>query len=141
MVEKIDQETRSGIMRQVRDNNTKPEKAVRSLLHALGFRFWLHNSALPGKPDICLPKLKTAIFVHGCFWHRHKGCKRATTPVSNTPYWSKKFERNVARDAENARQLKKEGWKVVTVWECELKNSQKLSRRLAALLKAQAKKP
>ncbi len=139
MADTVDQKTRSRIMRQVQGKNTGPEKAVRSLLHAMGFRFRLHNGDLPGKPDICLSKFKTAIFVHGCFWHRHKGCKRATMPVSNIPYWSEKFERNVAREIKNARLLRKEGWKVATVWECELKNPEKLSRRLAAFLNARLK--
>ncbi len=91
---------------------------VRSLLHRMGYRFRLHRKDLPGNPDIVLPKYKTVIFVHGCFWHRHKGCKYAYTPKSRTEFWNTKFEKNIARDKQVRKELKKLGWKVMVVWEC-----------------------
>lgn len=121
-------------MAQVKGRNTGPEKAVRSLLHQLGYRFRLQRSDLPGKPDIVLPKFKTVLFVHGCFWHRHPGCKRATTPASNRDYWDKKFARTVARDAKNERELADMGWRVLVVWECELKDMDALEGKLTSFL-------
>ena len=119
---------RSDIMRRVRSVNTAPEIKVRSLLHRLGFRFRLHRKDLPGNPDIVLPKHSAVIFVHGCFWHRHPGCSRTTTPASHRDYWLPKFSRTVERDFKNQEQLRSSGWKVVVVWECELKNLDILSR-------------
>ncbi len=127
-------EKRSWTMAQVKGRNTGPEKAVRSLLHQLGYRFRLQRSDLPGKPDIVLPKFKTVLFVHGCFWHRHPGCKRATTPASNRDYWDKKFARTVARDAKNERELADMGWRVLVVWECELKDMDALEGKLTSFL-------
>ena len=127
-------EKRSWTMAQVKGRNTGPEKAVRSLLHKLGYRFRLQRSDLPGKPDIVLPKFKTVLFVHGCFWHRHPGCKRATTPASNRDYWDKKFARTVARDAKNERELADMGWRVLVVWECELKDMDALEGKLTSFL-------
>jgi DNA mismatch endonuclease (patch repair protein) len=106
-------------MRSVRSRHTKPEILVRSALHRLGFRFRLHRKDLPGKPDIVLPKLKTAIFVNGCFWHRHSGCAKATSPKSNVDFWNAKFEANVARDLSNRIELESMGWRVVVVWQCQ----------------------
>ena len=117
-------------MRRVRSVNTAPEIKVRSLLHRLGFRFRLHRKDLPGNPDIVLPKHSAVIFVHGCFWHRHPGCSRATTPASHRDYWLPKFSRTVERDFKNQEQLRSSGWKVVVVWECELKNLDILADRL-----------
>jgi len=113
-------EKRSWNMSRIRGKDTKPEVLVRSMLHRAGYRFRKNVSTLPGKPDIVLPKYRTVIFVHGCFWHRHKGCKDATTPKSNKAFWRKKFERNVSNDRKHARELRKLGWKVVTVWSCQL---------------------
>jgi len=90
------------------------------MLHRAGYRFRKNVSSLPGRPDIVLPKYRTVIFVHGCFWHRHKGCKDATTPKTNKAFWKKKFERNVANDKKHARDLKKLGWRVITVWSCDI---------------------
>lgn len=112
---------RSQIMSKIRAKNTRPEIIVRSLLHSLGFRFRLHRKDLPGKPDVVLPKYKIAIFVHGCFWHQHPNCKRASMPKSNVGYWKHKLLRNVERDASHAQALEQLGWKVVVVWECETK--------------------
>jgi DNA mismatch endonuclease (patch repair protein) len=121
-------------MAQVKDRNTCPEKTVRSLLHSMGYRFRLQRTDLPGKPDIVLPKFKTAICVHGCFWHRHPECKRATTPASNTEYWNTKFARTVARDARNQGFLEAGGWRILVVWECELKNLAALRARIYNIL-------
>lgn len=118
-------------MAQVKGRDTGPEKIVRSLLHRMGYRFRLQREGLPGKPDIVLLKFKTALFVHGCFWHRHPDCKRATTPTSNTAYWDKKFARTIARDAKTKKELEALGWHVLIVWECELKNLTVLQARLS----------
>ena len=110
-----------------------PELIVRSLLHRAGYRFTVNgpkNKQLPGKPDIVLPKYKTVIFVHGCFWHRHKGCKGATTPKTRTEWWQAKFDRNVSNDKRHVRELRKLGWHVLTVWECELPKPEKVLKRL-----------
>lgn len=127
-------EERSDIMRRVRSTDTTPERKVRSLLHKLGFRFRLHRSDLPGKPDIVLPKRRTVIFVHGCFWHRHPGCSRATTPASNQEYWLPKFRRTMERDAKNQDELRRQGWNVIVVWECEVKRLTNYPTELAELV-------
>lgn len=111
---------RSRVMRRVKSADTKPEMRVRRWLHAQGFRFRLHRKDLPGKPDIVLPKHKTVILVHGCFWHGHPGCKAADLPASNREYWERKIGRNTERDERNRRLIEKLGWRVVVVWECEL---------------------
>ncbi len=113
-------------MAQVKSENTSPELAIRKLLHRLGFRFRLHRKDLPGKPDIVLPKHKTVIFVHGCFWHGHLGCKRASRPTSNTDFWNKKLDRNIERDRAAREELEKIGWRVMTIWECEIKDTEKM---------------
>jgi DNA mismatch endonuclease (patch repair protein) len=115
----LSKEKRSWNMSRIRSTDTVPEKVVRSYLHKNGFRFRLHVKTLPGHPDIVLPKYKTVVEVRGCFWHRHPGCKIATTPSSNTNYWQKKFERNVERDKRHAEELKALGWNLVVVWGCE----------------------
>lgn len=130
-MDKVSPEKRSWTMAQVKGRNTGPEKVVRSLLHRMGYRFRIQRADLPGKPDIVLPKYRTVIFVHGCFWHRHPGCKRATTPTSNATYWDKKFARTVARDAKNQKELEALGWHVLIVWECELKYLPALQVRLS----------
>jgi DNA mismatch endonuclease, patch repair protein len=121
-------------MSRIRSSNTSPERIVRSTLHALGFRFRLHRKDLPGSPDVVLPKYKTAIFVHGCFWHRHKGCKFAYTPKSRLDFWLRKFEENVLRDRRVKRQIQKLGWRPLVIWECQTRQPLELSRRLARLL-------
>lgn len=127
-------EQRSRTMAKVKGRNTRPEILLRSLLHGRGFRFRLHRKDLPGKPDIVLPKYRTVIFVNGCFWHRHPGCKRASMPATNVAYWERKFARNVARDAANKVALEQIGWRVLVVWECELRDSGALVDNLAATL-------
>jgi len=135
-MDKISPQERSRVMAQVKGKNTAPEKRVRSLLHKMGFRFRLHRKDLPGAPDIVLAKWKTVIFVHGCFWHRHPGCKRASTPASNMDYWNRKFARNQARDVDNQSRLTSLGWRVIIVWECELRDINSLEKRLIDLLTA-----
>jgi DNA mismatch endonuclease (patch repair protein) len=129
-MDSVDTAKRSEIMSHVKGRDTKPEILVRSLLHRMGFRFRLQARDLPGKPDIVLPKWKTVVFVNGCFWHRHKGCKHATTPSTHVEYWTKKFKENVKRDRYNRSRLKKEGWRVLTIWECELRDMEKLSAKV-----------
>ena len=107
-------------MSRIRGKDTKPEIAVRKWLFSHGYRYRKNVEKLPGKPDIVLPKYKTVIFVHGCFWHRHPGCKRATTPATNVEYWEKKFNRNVENDENHRSELERMGYQVLTLWECEL---------------------
>jgi DNA mismatch endonuclease (patch repair protein) len=121
-------------MSKVKGRDTRPEKTVRSLLHNMGYRFRLQRTDLPGKPDIVLPGRQTVVFVHGCFWHRHPGCKRATTPASRTEYWSPKFARTVARDARNQELLKAGGWRILVIWECELRDLAALRTRVRHVL-------
>ena len=135
MTDIISAARRSEVMSLVRGKNTKPEVAVRSLVHGLGFRFRLHRKDLPGRPDIVLPRLRTVLFVHGCFWHRHPDCKYAYTPKSRARFWEAKFSANVRRDEAAERELADLGWKVVVVWECELRKKDRLERRLGRLLR------
>ena len=121
---------RSEIMARVRSKNTRPELAVRSGLHRMGFRFRLHRADLPGHPDIVLPRFKAAVFVHGCFWHGHPNCRHADRPTSNIGFWNKKIDRNISRDRTNRSALKRLGWTVVTVWECSIRSREGLRARL-----------
>lgn len=121
-----DKATRSYNMSQIRSKNTKPEDTVRKFLFSSGLRYRKNDKRYPGKPDIVLPKYKTVIFVNGCFWHGHKGCKYYVTPKSNTDYWLPKIQRNILRDDENKRVLEQQGWKVIVVWECQLKGANKV---------------
>lgn len=107
-------------MARIGPKNTKPEMLVRRALYRLGFRFRLHRRDLPGRPDIVLPKYRTAIFVHGCFWHRHPGCRRATTPKTRVTFWRQKFEANIKRDRKATEALEQAGWNVLVLWECEI---------------------
>jgi DNA mismatch endonuclease (patch repair protein) len=135
-VDKLSQIDRSENMRRIRSTNTKPELLVRRMVFALGRRFRLHGTDLPGRPDLVLAKDRTVIFVHGCFWHQHgaKRCVIVLRPRSNLTYWAEKFARNVNRDRRNAKSLRKARWRVITVWECETRNSARLERRLRKLL-------
>lgn len=130
MVDGLTPERRSWLMSRVRGKNTKPELIVRRLVHALGLRFRLHRGDLPGRPDLVLPRHKLAIFVHGCFWHRHPDCRLASTPKTRTEFWEAKFDSNVARDARNEAALRDLGWQTFTVWECETRNLEALEGKL-----------
>ena len=134
MADHLTAEKRSWNMSRIRSANTRPELAVRSFLHQRGFRFRVHISRLPGKPDIVLPKYQTAIFVHGCFWHSHYGCRNAVFPQTRPDFWRAKILGNKLRDAKVARRLRSLGWKVLTIWECETEAEHRLAKRLTALL-------
>jgi DNA mismatch endonuclease (patch repair protein) len=121
-------------MSKVRGKNTKPELIVRRLLHALAYRFRLYQSKLPGTPDLVFPKRRKVIFVHGCFWHRHKGCPRATSPKTRQQFWLKKFATNKTRDRRNIKALNALGWQAQVVWECETRDLAKLSRKIRLFL-------
>jgi DNA mismatch endonuclease (patch repair protein) len=137
-MDRLTKERRSWNMSRIRGRDTSPERAVRSILHRLGYRFRLH-ARLPGRPDVVLPKYRTVVFVHGCFWHRHSGCPYAYAPNSRTEFWSQKFADNVARDRGAAAELRALGWQVLVAWECELRDTRKLSRRLDRELRRAAR--
>jgi DNA mismatch endonuclease (patch repair protein) len=134
-------------MSRIRGKDTGPEMVVRSILHRMGYRFRLHVKGLPGRPDVVLPKYRTVVFVHGCFWHRHRGCKNCTTPTHRREWWLRKLEGNAARDRLHLRELGRMGWKAVVVWECEVeKKLERLEQRLAGVAvrqpgRANAKEP
>ncbi len=130
MVDVLTKKHRSWNMGRVRGKDTKPELLVRSVLHRNGYRFRLHAKGLPGKPDIVLAKHRTVVFVHGCFWHRHKRCPDATVPKSRTEFWVQKFADNVKRDAKTQTVLRELGWTIIIVWECEIANPDRLAERL-----------
>ena len=121
---------RSWTMAQVKSKNTTPEMVVRRAAHAMGLRFRLHREDLPGRPDLVFPRWKVAVFVNGCFWHCHEGCSRARVPRSNEAYWRRKLDRNVQRDHDNIRSLRKAGWRVIVIWECESKKAHRLDVKL-----------
>ena len=121
-------------MSRVSGKNTKPELVVRSLLHNMGYRFRLHRNDLPGKPDITLPKHKKIIFVHGCFWHGHIDCPRAKRPATNKKFWREKLDKNMERDKVIVKNLKQLGWDVLTVWTCEMNDTDKLKNKLLSFL-------
>ena len=127
-------EIRSFNMSRIKGKNTKPEMLVRKFLHANGFRYKLHDKSLPGKPDIVLPKYHTVIFINGCFWHGHKNCKYFVVPKTRTDWWLNKINGNIANDTKSLKALKKEGWKIITIWECNLQPA-KVEKTLNALLK------
>jgi DNA mismatch endonuclease, patch repair protein len=136
MRDRLSKERRSWNMSRIRGKDTGPERVVRSVLHQLGYRFRLHVKDLPGKPDIVLPRYRTVVFVHGCFWHRHRGCGNCTTPTNNRVFWVKKLEGNAARDKLKASALRRVGWRVLVVWECETERVERLGVRLAKRLLA-----
>ena len=128
MTDHLTKEKRSWNMSRIRSKDTKPEIAVRSMLHRSGYRFRLHVKNLPGKPDIVLPKYNTVIFVNGCFWHRHQGCKYAYNPKTHVQFWRKKFKDNVVRQKAIINKLNNLGWKVKIVWECETSRENYISK-------------
>lgn len=134
MVDRISSAQRSANMSRIRGRDTRPELHVRHLLHALGYRYRLHKAGLPGKPDIIFLKRRKAIFVHGCFWHRHEGCRNAANPKSNTEFWEAKLGRNVERDLKNLERLSELGWSVLIVWECDIKTNTALGDKLVQFL-------
>jgi DNA mismatch endonuclease, patch repair protein len=121
-------------MRAIRSKDMRPEMAVRSLVHRMGYRFRLHKKDLPGKPDLVFSPRRKVIFVHGCFWHSHRNCRIAHLPKSNLEYWGQKLQRNRLRDKKTVEALRRSGWKVFVVWECETKNEARLEVRLNAFL-------
>jgi DNA mismatch endonuclease (patch repair protein) len=131
---------RSALMAKVRRSGTAPELAVRSAAHRLGFRFRAGGRGLPGRPDIVFAKYRAVIFVHGCFWHRHSNCRRASSPSTRPEYWKAKFARNVVRDKRVQRELKHAGWRVLVLWQCELKDQVRLRARLIVFLNPSQKK-
>lgn len=132
---------RSANMARIGAKDTGPELAVRRLLHRLGYRYRLHKRELPGRPDICFPGRKKAIFVHGCFWHRHDGCRRTTTPKTRTAFWKDKFDKNVVRDRTNMMDMGAIGWKAMVVWECETTDIEALGSRLVEFIDGEAQAP
>jgi DNA mismatch endonuclease (patch repair protein) len=132
-MDNLSKERRSWNMGRIRSGNTAPEMNVRSALHRMGLRFRLHVKGLPGKPDIVLPKWQHVIFVHGCFWHRHTGCKFAYTPKTRIDFWTEKFRQNLKRDETATRELRRMGWNVSIIWECETSTPALLSKTLTSL--------
>lgn len=135
MADIMTKQQRHDCMAAVKGKDTKPEMLVRRYLHGLGYRYGLHNRKLPGSPDLVLRRLKTVIFIHGCFWHGHEGCKYYRLPKSNIDFWQTKIDRNRKRDAEVEAKLNSMGWRVLTVWECDLKNKERRERTLSHLAK------
>jgi DNA mismatch endonuclease (patch repair protein) len=134
MADVFSREKRSAIMSRIHGTNTKPELLVRRKLFSMGFRYRLHHPSLPGKPDIVLPRHKKIIFIHGCFWHGHTDCSRSKRPSSNIDFWQAKIGRTIERDRENLELLISQGWKVLTIWSCETRNSELLERKLKDFL-------
>jgi len=124
-------------MSRIQGKDTGPERIVRSLLHRMGYRFRLHGMGLPGRPDIVLRRYCTVVFVHGCFWHRHRGCRNCTIPTNNRAFWVKKLDGNAARDRRNALALRRAGWRVIVVWECETEKEERLRARIMKALTVQ----
>lgn len=136
MTDHLSSTERSALMAKVRSKDTKPELIVRKTAHRLGYRFRLHRKDLPGTPDLVFPRHRLAVFVHGCFWHRHSGCRRATTPATNVAKWMAKFERNSQRDARSIADLEVLGWRVLTIWECATRSEEAVADQLARGLAA-----
>ena len=130
----VSQKTRSRMMAGIRHKDTKPEMLVRKHLHSLGFRYRLHKRVGNTRPDLVLPRWKTSIFVHGCYWHRHQGCKLASEPKSNTAFWKNKFSQNVERDMRNVEELRSLGWSVGIIWECSVRNGKFMEAKLRELI-------
>lgn len=133
-MDRVSKEKRSEIMSRIRGKDTAPERLVRSLLHQLGYRYRLHSIKLPGRPDLVFSTRKKVIFVHGCFWHGHKGCRKGKLPKSRLDYWQPKIAGNRKRDAANIRKLKRDRWNVIIVWQCELKDLETVRDKLVAFL-------
>lgn len=134
MPDHLTPQERSRNMSRVKGRDTKPELFVRSIVHRLGYRFRLHGKSLPGRPDIVLPRYRKVIFVHGCFWHGHAGCRRAARPSTNREFWDKKIDGNITRDKANIRALRRAGWKVLVIWQCAMKDRGRLEKTLDKFL-------
>ena len=134
MVDVVNPETRTRMMSAIRGANTKPELNVRRRLHAAGFRYGLHRKDLPGRPDLVMPRHDAVIFVHGCYWHRHPGCRLATTPSTRTDFWTAKFTANQERDRRNIAELRDRGWRVAIVWECEVRTATDADEAVSELI-------
>lgn len=135
MTDIVDHRKRSEIMSRIRGRDTQPEMIVRRIAHGLGFRFRLHGRDLPGSPDLVFPKHRAVIMVHGCFWHRHPGCKRASRPKTRVRFWEEKFEGNVVRDRRNEDALHDLGWRVMVIWECETRDRVAVAERIDSFLR------
>src|SRR5262245_349027 len=135
MTDRLSPDRRSWNMSRIRGRDTAAERQVRSILHRMGCRFRLHVSGLPGRPDVVLPRYRSVVVVHGCFWHRHADCKYAYSPKSNIEFWARKFIENVDRNRRTTAALKQLGWRVITVWECEIRAPTRLRSRLSRLLR------
>ncbi len=133
MTDIVDKQTRSRMMAGIKGKDTKPELVLRRALHARGFRYRLHSKNVPGRPDLVFPKHHAIVFVHGCFWHRHEGCRYTTTPSTRPEFWQAKFDANVIRDAAIRDQLIETGWRVATVWECSLRKTDQLATTVELL--------
>ena len=136
MTDIVDSKRRSEMMAGIRGCDTAPELTVRRIAHRMGLRFRLHRKDLPGCPDLVFPKHRLVVFVHGCFWHRHRGCRYAYTPKSRVTFWSEKFAANVARDARQEAALRTLGWRVLIIWECETRLKAAVEHRLSALIQS-----
>lgn len=140
MVDVVDKATRSRMMAGIKGKNTKPELMLRRALHRMGFRYRLHVTGIPGRPDIVLPRYRAVIQVQGCFWHRHENCSFATTPASNMPFWDVKFGETIKRDQRNLKAVRQLGWRVAIVWECSIKKdgAENIARTIAAWLSSRS---
>ena len=134
MTDKFSKSVRSRVMSRIRSRDTKPEKLVRCMMHSLGYRFRLHDKNLPGRPDLVLKKHQTAVFVNGCFWHQHPGCKKAASPKSNNVYWDAKLAKNVDRDKKNIETIENEGWRCFILWECETNDIEALRNKIKVFM-------
>jgi DNA mismatch endonuclease (patch repair protein) len=138
-MDSVSPKRRSEIMSRVTGKNTRPEIVVRKLLHGLGYRFRLHRKDLPGRPDVVLPKWRTVVFIHGCFWHRHVGCPNTRTPKSRIEFWTSKFEENIQRDRITRERLEALGWRVLVIWECELGDVASLTERIRRFIESEGR--
>ena len=141
MTDIVDSKRRSKMMAGIRGRDTGPERTVRRIAHRMGLRFRLHRKDLPGRPDLVFPKHRLAVFVHGCFWHRHRGCRYAYTPKSHVAFWTGKFAANVARDRRQDAALEARGWRVLVIWECETRHEATVEHRLAAFIRGEGAGP
>ena len=135
MTDHLNIEARSALMSRIGGRNTNPELVVRSLVHALGYRYRLHVRSLPGTPDLVFSSRRKIIFVNGCFWHGHEGCTRSKLPKTNVSFWAKKIVANCERDRKNCTKLKELGWKILVIWECEIRDRERLEKNLVSFLK------